>query len=742
MAVTGLMFLAEMNPGDVSLWTGRIMAMVGLCAGIWKCLSIARRPTTNAKCALALALVLATGIPICLVSSLEDLAGDWSGARVVVVLAGLAVMILCVAAIALGIMGLVELSQRRGCYIQGRAQAIWALTLAGFTGISVCAGFVSALVVAGKSEPVAAAQTRPGKLLTFDDLNFRFRAPSRPWVSVQAAKLNKDSKVSYMRRFPDSYFIVIAEDLGGGTVATSEQLAELGKAHMQATAVSAQVLNEGPLKLSGLDGVSVKSEAVVGKYKAYYEQWFCVTNGYGYQLMGWGESKNRQRISRELQQMFQCFEVMDAKRTAPSPGRLFTTNFVSRRYGYEAQVANSKWHASPALQKSFPEAEFRASMGDSCVVVLPVWLRNTPIENDALYRGLLSSMTIDYPNENLNNREPVKEGELTGDQFDFERDIDSTTYHYRLRLLRGHGCGYLMAAWTRRREAEMDPIMKDALERVKFSAAAVPALSTNVAFSEQELKNQGNVLNQAGLFCFNANDFDKALPLFRAALDVKKEEIDSAYLQNALLCWCRLQRPREGLDFLESQPARILAQPEFRAFQAYFQAGCSKTEEALTNYAAVFAAGYRDEDDFKFYVGVLTDQHQYERALDEVARYLKAGDSLEVRLLTATIYRDERDFEKAVAFLKGEHQKTPFNSKITKALVETCLDAELPSEALSYSRELIKSSGNTASTLYLKGQCELKLKWYRDAKASLEEAAKLAPADEDIRSELSYVSGL
>ena len=179
-----------------------------------------------------------------------------------------------------------------------------------------------------------------------------------------------------------------------------------------------------------------------------------------------------------------------------------------------------------------------------------------------------------------------------------------------------------------------------------------------------------------------------------------------------------------------------------RAFLAYFQSKCSQIDQALNNYAAIFAAGYRDDSDLKDYIDLLIQAHQYDRALSEVANYLKESDSIDIRLLTATIYRQEKDYMKAVDFLKSQHKKDPLNARITTLLGETCLDADLPTEALACSKELLTNDATSAANYYLKGRSELRLKWYHEAKASMEQASNLAPTDDQIRSDLAYVSGL
>ena len=284
--------------------------------------------------------------------------------------------------------------------------------------------------------------------------------------------------------------------------------------------------------------------------------------------------------------------------------------------------------------------------------------------------------------------------------------------------------------------------MNDALGRVRFTAprhsGALPAAKAET--TDRELKTQGFVLNQAGLFHMNLGEHEQALPLFCAAARANSEE--SVYVLNALYTWQRLDRPKEALAFLEKEAPAVLAIPAVRANQAYFQAQASLTDESITNYAGLFAGGYRDDSHFTEYINLLIDGKQYDRAQAEVHKYLDTEDSVAARLLEAQICRQEQDLPKAVSLLKTLRDKAPSNSQVAGALAETFIQAGQYSEALTVSQELIKDKGRSAYACTLKGRSELGLKWYREAKDSFADAARLAPANKDIRAFLNYVSGL
>jgi len=732
-----LVWLAEVTPTEAGRFTGQAIVWIALLGGAWKCWSISRRPTTNTKCALSLMILLLAFVVGSSAGIFASSVGTSPVMAVVIELVSLLTLGMVATVIVLAILGLIELSTRPGVFVQGRAQAIWALALAGVIGLIAGVGFVSGILRSGRSWATAGTG-RPGQVLTFDDLNFRFRSPSRPWVSYDASKLNKVSKLGFMRRYPEAYFSVIAERIGSDRDFSSAQLAEIGKAHLQAAAQSSRILSEAPWRTNGLDGLVTESEAQVGQLSLYYLHCYIATNGYGYQLVGYGRSQDRQRIAGELRQMFSRFELVDPNRVASAGGAAFRTNFVSQQQDYVVRLTNSPWHVFESLEKQLPDAEFGASRGDSCFVVVPVWLGDEQPDTETLSAGLLAVVSIAYPNEKLTNRKQLTQGDVHGVQFDFSRDIDGQTLRYRLRVLQQESRAYLVAAWSQRREPEA--ILEDALGRVQIVKPAFRLRSAEASLTSREQKVRGVVLNAAGLHEFNLGEYEKALPLFCAAARASSQE--SLYARNALQAWRHLERPKEALEFIAAQPASLMAVPDVRAWQAFFQAQAALTDLALTNYGKLFAEGYRSDLHFPVYINLLNLQRQYDLALGQVAKYLEKEDSISGRLLEADIYRLKRDFPEAISVLKVQHEKAPFNSQVSGALAETSLQAGFYKEALEISQGMAKASRDSAYVQFLKGRSELALKWYREAKTSFEAAVKLAPANKEIASYLDLVSGL
>ncbi len=734
-------FLAVSSAYDSGVFTGQLFASLLLLAGVLKCWTISRRPTTNTKCALALMFALLPFLVSSLASSFTPTFSSSAARAIFYIGLAFALVAFVIVALVLAIVGLVEMSNQRDVYEQGRAQAIWAFVFVAFIGLLFVCGAVAGVMRARDHvATIAGAGGKPGQILTFEDLNFRFRSPERPWVTFAGAKLNKDAKATFMRRGPEVYFMIIAEKIGTGQELSAEQLAEFGKAHLDSASESSKVVSQRPVSFNGMKGLLVETEASLHGMSLFYQHWYMVTNGFAYQLIGYGRERDREQVASELNPLFRRFELLDSGRVAYPSGNGYRTNFVSTFYHYSVGVAGSPWHPYSNMQKDFPQAEFGASRGDSCFVVVPVALAGEKPALDNLTAGLLAIMNVNYPDDFLKNRRDYGTNGLEGVQYEYEHDVNKVHYHYRFGILRDAENAFLVAAWTSRKDSDARAILDDAFARVRFSPTPLQLLSTKRDYTTRELKTQAFVLNQAALFSYNAGDFEQALPLFRAASRANPAE--KLYAMNAFLTWSHLDRPRDALACMDSLPPATLQSPKARAWQAYFQAEASLTDQAITNYAAIFAGGYRDDAQLARYVRLLNSEHRYAESLSTIASYQKKEDSIPVRLLEAETCRLQGDLPGALKLLKQLHDKSPFNPQISADLAEASIAAQSYSDALEVAADMTARNRSSAYAFYLKGRSELGLKWYREARVSFEAASKLAPADKNIASYLDLVNGM
>jgi len=167
-----------------------------------------------------------------------------------------------------------------------------------------------------------------------------------------------------------------------------------------------------------------------------------------------------------------------------------------------------------------------------------------------------------------------------------------------------------------------------------------------------------------------------------------------------------------------------------------------QVDSALTNFAALFAEGYRNDDHFVAYVTLLNQTRQQDVALTAVESYLKENDSAAVRLLEARLYAQKKNFGKAIELLKAQSRKYSYNAEVTLSLAEVYDQAGHYAEAVGLCQQLIDSQCDSAGAFYVKGRGEFGLQRYREAKASFEAAMKRDPASAGVKSYLDLVSGM
>ena len=180
-----------------------VIAIVGLSltGGIAKCWSISRRPETNAKCVMALAVLLAGWLTLVVSIVLFSLIPLPAIIDQIISMVSFGMTL---AGGVLATVGLREYSRRGSQFKQGRAQAISALVLSGSLLVSLLALIVEARwnVFGTRNPPVGA------RVLVFQDQNFRFLAPGGRWIQVESNSAIKEATLMLQRDKPKIHFVV------------------------------------------------------------------------------------------------------------------------------------------------------------------------------------------------------------------------------------------------------------------------------------------------------------------------------------------------------------------------------------------------------------------------------------------------------------------------------------------------------------------------------------------------------
>ncbi len=724
-----------MNAQQTGYLVGQIGVVLALLAGAWKCWRLSRRPTANAKCVWSLMLLL---LGWALAGAVAGMGRWFPPVLMVTVLVGWLMLGGLSAAVVLAILGLRECARHKELYQQGRAQAVWTLVIAVvFAGFGIV-GFAGARQRAWSSR----SQPPMGKPFVFEDLNFKYQAPGRPWVQLDAGKVNPAAKLAFMRSQPTLNCVVIAEK-STMTDFPNERFVEVALGHVRSVADSVELRRRSTRRVHGLDGLLLEIDAQLHGQQISFANWLCTTNGWVYQVVLSGRSEDRAALRQSAVEMIQRLDLLDYQRHPVFAGAVPKADFVSSNLQFRVRWRDSAWFPWDDLAKTMPMTAFGAlHREDAALVVSGVWLDKLEPHADAIERGLLASLNINLDSDPISRRRGISEKGRTGLELELVRKPDKEKeLTYRVKVLHGGGFAWLIAAWMVTQSPRRDAILNDAFSRVELLETPRPQPDlTRLDPTEQRV--QRYLLNQIGLVYFKARQFERSAPYFQAALELDGDKPDFLYLANLVEAWVNAGKYREALDRLNRGSPALATQPTLAAQRAFLQGRLGQSELALTNYARLFADGFRDESHFKEYVGLLAESKQLDHAAAEVGKFLQAQDSVEIRLLQITVLKLKKDFAQAVTGLQELRRKHPFNAKVAYSLADAYLQTGRFTDALELSRELVRDQSDSAYSLYLKGRSEFALKWYRQAKDSFELAAKKAPADNEIKSFLEHVSGL
>lgn len=720
--------------------TGQILVYVIFFWAALKCFSIARRPTTNGKCAVSLGLFFCSFT----VAGLCGTAGQNSpNLKVIIVVGTLMAFAGFISSIVLAIVGLVEYSGHDGKYVQGRAQAIWTLSLSFIFlcigGVNFFHGFTQGL---HNKQNLAANQPGANQSLTFEDFNFKFRAPGKPWVQLDAKKFNKNATAAFAQMQPEVYFMIIAEKGSIGPSLTTESVVEIAKANLRSKMDSLQILEERPMQRQGLDGMQLDTTSQTQSTHLFYRDWVCVTNGYIYQLIAWGKLDDEGIVRTKSDELYAAFSVMDPNRHAAKSGAT-VSDFNSDLFHYTVKIAGLNWRPSSIIAKSVPTADSTFWNGDENVglFVVPVYLTDQDPLDDAWMQAMVATVLgVSFPGTDIHDKKAVSQSGLAGVEFGVEREGNDGKLIYRVKLFKGSQDLYLVAAYYLQQQKDESKTLEEALDRVEFDNQGKSASNVVQQFSERDRRRHGLVFNEMGIFYYNARQFEKSAVYFQTAFQF--EQKSPIFLANVANAYSSAGKKQEALNFLEDNPALLATNQSVRATQAYLQLQLERADDALANFRTLFDEGYRNDNYFVEYIKLLEKVREQQMALTAVENYLKGGDSAAVRILEARLYTQKKDYPKAIALLKEQCLKYPYNSEVSFALADAYTHAGSYAEAVAVCQQLIDAQNDSAGVYYLKGSGEFGLKRYREAKASFEAALKKDPASASTKSYLDLVSGM
>ncbi len=626
-----------------------------------------------------------------------------------------------------------------GCGLYARQRTISSRSsLVAATLLSVIATFALVYAVQHWPADVEPADTaRQAKPQIFNELNFRFDVPSADWEPVDPARLDADGQVAYAQGDPHMAFVAIADAPGIENQIGTETLKETLLGGLRSAFAEVSVASSKPETIAGIPGERLMIEVTGNSGRLRYVVWLAGHRGHAYQLQLWSDRAPAEELHLAATELFSKFSVIDATRVARAGPPL--DPFVSQHYGYSIDLSDTPWQPWANVRELAPDAEFGAVAGNyaGCAVI-PISLAGREPRLEAVTAALLARFGLRI--ESMELRNPRAVANLNGQRFEITREVAGNRFEYHFQVAQHEGRAWLVAAWADQ-AAPIDaaPLIGQVFERFKIerTPSERPAL---VEMPTRERRAHARFFNDLGLYHFNARWYAEAADCFLQAFEI--ETNDAGYLENLIVALRELSRHRDAKEYLARHLEKFPDHDRLQRLYADLQAEIGETEAATKTYAALLGKGYRDDEAMADYIELLARSNRLDDALAQIDRYLLGGDSQVVRRVQAGLLSRRGDHESAISLLTEQQKSRPFDPDIAYALAEAYFAAGQYRSGLDVCRELVEHRYDTADTYLLKAQHELGLKWYADAKTSLELAIEREANDSQAQALLRQVSSI
>lgn len=727
---------------------GTWLVPVILLLGILKCTSLLRRPQTSGPCATALLLTLTGWFFGASFFALSMMATDWASACRM--LSGVLNILCNLAAIVVAIVGLATYDSRR--HNQGRAQAVTSLAL---SCLLVVGGLLMALFVAQGVDSALENGERianSGKRVRNEEFNFAI-TPAAGWFPTNVKNLNEAACNAFRRLRPEGYFVVIAEHPESAT--ELEEYMEIVKENLNGAASSVRDDSIREMEIAGVRFLRRTCVIVTPEAKGipmYFDQYVTTRPGFAWQFTFWCEASLRHRLQPDFDETMQTFRLLDEKRSV-SPGDGIV-NVKRPAEGYRTELDPLQWRGWKP--ESIPLADFAALRAMEAIVVLPVNLPSEDVSHDDLVHALLARLGVPYPDDSWKET-PWKTAWGDGVEITGYRTPDKDPYTYLVRIVRRGRLAHLHAGWAHSKKGDMQ-LLRQSLDAIHVIAAeeagknlTIKQMADPKLFmppgdlavtpgDEAKRQHLAFISNDIGIGLYKRKEYKKAAEWFREAMNLAPK--DQAMTGNYVDALRNDARAKEALEFLTPRMESFANNPDIHLKQAYLLADTGDAKAGNEAFITAITAGLTDENEALGWMQTLNESEQYEPALAAAEAWMKKFPDVNSRRWHAQTLSYTGETEKAVELLEKLSTEFPDDRRVTYDLAEMLNSANEHAKAAALAEKMLADGKDSPRALMVLGWSQMGRKWYREAKATFERAAKKQPDEESVQNALRRASAM
>ncbi len=505
--------------------------------------------------------------------------------------------------------------------------------------------------------------------------------------------------------------------------------------HLRARDPALAVLWQGDARVDGLPARRARVRTRGGDLELLYDVTAVASHGFTYQLYAWVAARTTgvDQLTTMADGLLADFSIEDHDRSAPALAAAAAplASVDLPRMPWRFAVAGQGWTRTAAAADDNPaiEARFAHHASGSFAYVISAALAGQA-SDQAVAAGLLDLVHVDYGAGAVRDEHPVAlpSGRWLAMRYTFTGKDGKAACRAWTATIGGRAVLVLCAS----SESVVTDTVGDAL-----LASFGPDGSARLEAPATDPECDRTFALAVGRYYKAKERFADALPWLRAALPASGAA--AVARQSAVLtCYCRLQRWREGLDWFNAQVGSSddLA---LASFQPYLLAQLGEHAQAAALYRPLFAAGWKDADDFAQFVTELRAAGQAAEAEAAFSDFPALGGSLAGARLHARLLREDGHDDAAVAMLRAAAVRAERDPAAAAALGDLELDLERPAAARDDLLPAIARVPRSARLRHLLGVADYQLDRFHEAADDFRKELELDPTAKGAREYLDAI---
>lgn len=570
-------------------------------------------------------------------------------------------------------------------------------------------------------------------------LNYQLDLQSTPYKVVDFSKQVPSASFAAMRFDPLIFTMTIVENLG--MEMPVEQYADIvattTRTNFRNGTLDGDVEQIGEVTVDGVHAILLAFSGSVNDAHASYIVTAFVNGTMAYQLTTFTGGSDDEGLQQEAERVAAAFSFL-GEALQPEATAKQVDAYKSKAFAYQLSADPDTWFPWAGLHDDYPFADTGAlgSKGYGAAVLPYCWSGARPTQL-AILDVMMKRFGEDYPSEFITSEEPVSRGKLAGIHLHGEDLAGDDLYSYHFWVVANERCAYAVSAWG---PADLDGTEADLLAFWEYFSFDDAAGVLGADATDTEKARNAFFLNQTGMHYYNARSYREAYRYLAQATDLDPAE--PTYLLNGLRALSDLNAYPEAYDWLQDRIARYPDNQVVNSWDAWLSYQVGDTEKAVQIYSRIFGDGYREDEEFGIFLGLLADQEQWDAVDESFDAY--AGENLtdELRRLKASLLSRRGRYEEALQLLNSMSNGRVFSAELAYAKIGVFDAMEDAAGLLRQADLLIDNKYESLDSWFYKGYAEYLLRSYVKSRESFERAQKFSPGNSVVQEYIAAINGI